>query len=140
MATIGAADAFGLPVSTTHVLSSGIAGTMAANRSGLQMSTLRNLLMAWCSPCPFQCCRRRFTGFSPTSNRPIRKTIMSMHEFNRDDTFNQRLLQEFYDSYDEELEMELDDLRFDDAEVDSDQKKAWRKQYFRELLHLQGSW
>lgn len=63
---------------------------------------------------------------------------MSMHEFNRDDTFNQRLLQEFYDSYDEELEMELDDLRFDDAEVDSEQKKAWRKQYFRELLHLQG--
>ena len=47
MATIGAADAFGLPVSTTHVLSSGIAGTMAANRSGLQMSTVRNLVMAW---------------------------------------------------------------------------------------------
>src|SRR4030095_11120477 len=35
------------PVSTTHVLSSGVAGTMAANRSGLQMSTIRNLLMAW---------------------------------------------------------------------------------------------
>ena len=47
MSTIGAADAFGLPVSTTHVLSSGIAGTMAANRSGLQFSTVRNLLMAW---------------------------------------------------------------------------------------------
>jgi inorganic phosphate transporter, PiT family len=47
MATIGAADAFGLPVSTTHVLSSGIAGTMAANRSGLQWATVRNLLMAW---------------------------------------------------------------------------------------------
>jgi inorganic phosphate transporter, PiT family len=47
MATIGAADMFGLPVSTTHVLSSGVAGTMAANRSGLQMRTLRNLLMAW---------------------------------------------------------------------------------------------
>ncbi|WP_059412216.1 inorganic phosphate transporter [Cupriavidus basilensis] len=47
MATIGAADAFGLPVSTTHVLSSGVAGTMAANRSGLQMSTIRNLMMAW---------------------------------------------------------------------------------------------
>lgn len=47
MATIGAADAFGLPVSTTHVLASGVAGTMAANRSGLQMSTLRNLVMAW---------------------------------------------------------------------------------------------
>jgi inorganic phosphate transporter, PiT family len=47
MATIGAADAFGLPVSTTHVLSSGVAGTMAANRSGLQRATIRNLLMAW---------------------------------------------------------------------------------------------
>ena len=47
MATIGAADVFGLPVSTTHVLSSGVAGTMAANHSGLQISTVRNLLMAW---------------------------------------------------------------------------------------------
>lgn len=47
MATIGAADAFGLPVSTTHVLSSGVAGTMAANRSGLQLTTLRNLALAW---------------------------------------------------------------------------------------------
>ncbi len=47
MLTIGAADMFGLPVSTTHVLSSGVAGTMAANRSGLQMATLRNLAMAW---------------------------------------------------------------------------------------------
>lgn len=47
MTTIGAADVFGLPVSTTHVLSSGVAGTMAANQSGLQMITLRNMLMAW---------------------------------------------------------------------------------------------
>ena len=47
MVTIGAADAFGLPVSTTHVLSSGIAGTMAANHTGLQWSTVRNLAMAW---------------------------------------------------------------------------------------------
>jgi PiT family inorganic phosphate transporter len=47
MLTIGAADMYGLPVSTTHVLSSGVAGTMAANRSGLQVATLRNLLMAW---------------------------------------------------------------------------------------------
>ena len=45
--TIGAADMFGLPVSTTHVLSSGVAGTMAANKSGLQFATVRNLLMAW---------------------------------------------------------------------------------------------
>jgi len=47
MATIGAADYFGLPVSTTHVLSSGVAGTMAANGTGLQWGTLRNLIMAW---------------------------------------------------------------------------------------------
>jgi PiT family inorganic phosphate transporter len=47
MATILAADHFHLPVSTTHVLSSGIAGTMAANRSGLQKATVRNLLLAW---------------------------------------------------------------------------------------------
>jgi PiT family inorganic phosphate transporter len=47
MATIGMADYFGLPVSTTHVLSSGVAGTMAANHSGVQMNTLRNLLLAW---------------------------------------------------------------------------------------------
>jgi PiT family inorganic phosphate transporter len=47
MSTIAAADMFGLPVSTTHVLSSGVAGTMAANRSGLQMSTIRNLATAW---------------------------------------------------------------------------------------------
>ena len=46
-ATIAAADLYGLPVSTTHVLSSGVAGTMAANGSGLQMATVRNLLMAW---------------------------------------------------------------------------------------------
>ena len=47
MATIGAADGLGLPVSTTHVLSSGVAGTMLANSSGLQGSTVRNLALAW---------------------------------------------------------------------------------------------
>ena len=46
-ATIGLADGLGLPVSTTHVLSSGIAGTMAANGSGLQKDTLISILMAW---------------------------------------------------------------------------------------------
>ena len=45
--TIALADGLGLPVSTTHVLSSGIAGTMAANKSGLQMSTIRNIAAAW---------------------------------------------------------------------------------------------
>jgi len=47
MGTIWAADSFGLPVSTTHVLSSGVAGTMAANKSGLQLATIRNIAMAW---------------------------------------------------------------------------------------------
>jgi PiT family inorganic phosphate transporter len=47
MATIGLADVYGLPVSTTHVLSSGVAGTMAANGSGLQWSTVKNLALAW---------------------------------------------------------------------------------------------
>ena len=46
-ATIGAADGFGLPVSTTHVLSSGVAGTMVANGSGMQWSTVRSIAMAW---------------------------------------------------------------------------------------------
>jgi PiT family inorganic phosphate transporter len=46
-ATIAAADGYGLPVSTTHVLSSGIAGAMAANGSGLQWSTIRNIALAW---------------------------------------------------------------------------------------------
>jgi PiT family inorganic phosphate transporter len=47
MGLITAADSYGLPVSTTHVLSSGVAGTMAANGSGLQMSTIRNMALAW---------------------------------------------------------------------------------------------
>jgi inorganic phosphate transporter, PiT family len=56
MATIGAADWFGLPVSTTHVLSSGVAGTMMANKSGLQWGTVRNLLMAWVLTLPVAMC------------------------------------------------------------------------------------
>ncbi|WP_321845508.1 inorganic phosphate transporter [Paraburkholderia bannensis] len=47
MLTIGMADIYGLPVSTTHVLASGVAGTMAANGSGLQWATVRNLALAW---------------------------------------------------------------------------------------------
>lgn len=44
---IGMANVFSLPVSTTHVLSSGVAGTMVANRSGLQGGTVRTILLAW---------------------------------------------------------------------------------------------
>jgi len=47
MATIGAADRFGLPVSTTHVLSSGVAGTMVASGAGVQGDTLRNIALSW---------------------------------------------------------------------------------------------
>lgn len=46
-ATIMAADRWGLPVSTTHVLSSGVAGTMVANGAGLQWQTVRSILLAW---------------------------------------------------------------------------------------------
>jgi PiT family inorganic phosphate transporter len=52
MATIGLADGFGLPVSTTHVLSSGVAGTMAASGSGLQWSTIKNMCLAWIMTLP----------------------------------------------------------------------------------------
>ena len=52
MATIGLADAYGLPVSTTHVLSSGVAGAMAANGSGLQWATIRNMCLAWIMTLP----------------------------------------------------------------------------------------
>lgn len=47
MGTIFIADNFGLPVSTTHILSSGVAGTMAANGSGLRLSTIRNIAAGW---------------------------------------------------------------------------------------------
>jgi PiT family inorganic phosphate transporter len=47
MGTIFVADKFGLPVSTTHILSSGVAGTMAANGSGLRLTTLRNIAAGW---------------------------------------------------------------------------------------------
>lgn len=47
MGTIQAASTFGLPVSTTHVLSSGVAGTMFANGSGLQKRTVKHILLAW---------------------------------------------------------------------------------------------
>jgi len=66
--------------------------------------------------------------------------MMATHDNSfHSETFNQRLLQEFYDSYDEELEMELDDLRFNDnGETQAEGDKAFRRRYFRELLHLQG--
>jgi PiT family inorganic phosphate transporter len=46
-ATIETADMLGLPVSTTHILSSGIAGTMVASGSGVQGDTVRNIILAW---------------------------------------------------------------------------------------------
>ncbi|GLR11259.1 phosphate transporter [Chitinimonas prasina] len=53
---IGMANVFSLPVSTTHVLSSGVAGTMVANRSGLQGGTVRNILIAWVLTLPVSIC------------------------------------------------------------------------------------
>jgi len=47
--TIGLSSQYGLPVSTTHVLSSGIAGSMVASKGikNLQADTVRNILLAW---------------------------------------------------------------------------------------------
>ena len=47
MVTIFAANLWGLPVSTTHILSSGVAGTMAANGSGVHLSTVCNIAAGW---------------------------------------------------------------------------------------------
>jgi len=47
MLTIGTADVVGVPVSTTHILSSGVAGAMFASHSKLQQATLRNIVLAW---------------------------------------------------------------------------------------------
>lgn len=52
MACIGLADATGAPVSTTHVLSSGVAGAMVASKAGLQMSTLRKIVITWFTTLP----------------------------------------------------------------------------------------
>ena len=51
-AAIGMADVYGLPASTTHVLSSGVAGAMAANGSGLQWATIRLIALAWALTLP----------------------------------------------------------------------------------------
>ncbi len=56
MTTIAAADGFGLPVSTTHVLNSAVAGTMVANKSGLQFRTVRTILLAWVLTLPATIC------------------------------------------------------------------------------------
>lgn len=63
MAMIGVADNYGLPVSTTHVLSSGVAGTMTASGSGLQWQTLRNILIAWVLTLPAAICISAFLYF-----------------------------------------------------------------------------
>jgi len=50
--TILFAQVKGMPVSTTHILSSGVAGTMVADGAGLQRSTVRNIALAWVMTLP----------------------------------------------------------------------------------------
>jgi phosphate/sulfate permease len=50
--TILIAAMTGLPVSTTHVLNSGVAGTMVANRSGIQAATVMKIFLAWVCTLP----------------------------------------------------------------------------------------
>ncbi|MCS7012303.1 MAG: inorganic phosphate transporter [Chloroherpetonaceae bacterium] len=47
MSTIGLSSLLGLPVSTTHVLSSGVAGTMVAQKAGIQVDVVRKIALAW---------------------------------------------------------------------------------------------
>ncbi|MGW9999560.1 polyphosphate kinase 2 (PPK2 family) [Pantoea piersonii] len=61
---------------------------------------------------------------------------MATHQIDYNDMFDARLLQEFYDSYDESFELELEDIAA--ANSDDAEQKAWRRRYFSELLHLQG--
>ena len=56
MSTIAAADGLGMPVSTTHVLNSAVAGTMVANKSGLNFATVRTILSAWVFTLPATIC------------------------------------------------------------------------------------
>ncbi|TCM65181.1 PiT family inorganic phosphate transporter [Acinetobacter calcoaceticus] len=56
MTTIAAADGFGMPVSTTHVLNSAVAGTMVANKSGLNFNTVKTILSAWIFTLPATIC------------------------------------------------------------------------------------
>ena len=56
MSTIAAADGFGMPVSTTHVLNSAVAGTMVANKSGLNFATVKTILSAWIFTLPATIC------------------------------------------------------------------------------------
>lgn len=56
MTTIAAADGFGMPVSTTHVLNSAVAGTMVANKSGLNFVTVKVILSAWIFTLPATIC------------------------------------------------------------------------------------
>ena len=80
MATIFAADSFGLPVSTTHILSSGVAGTMAANGSGLRYATVRNIAAGWVLTLPAAALLSGLsTGFSATSPETPAAPIASSH-------------------------------------------------------------
>ncbi len=56
MSTIAAADGLGMPVSTTHVLNSAVAGTMVANKSGLNFNTIKTILSAWIFTLPATIC------------------------------------------------------------------------------------
>ncbi|BAB13276.1 inorganic phosphate transporter [Buchnera aphidicola str. APS (Acyrthosiphon pisum)] len=45
--SIGIASYTGIPVSTTHILSSSVAGTMLIDGDGIQTKTIKNIALAW---------------------------------------------------------------------------------------------
>ncbi|CUX96162.1 Low-affinity inorganic phosphate transporter 1 [Candidatus Gullanella endobia] len=50
--SIGIASYTGMPVSTTHVLSSAVSGTMLVDGGGIQGKTVKNILLAWALTLP----------------------------------------------------------------------------------------
>ncbi|WP_418214847.1 polyphosphate kinase 2 [Bordetella bronchialis] len=60
-----------------------------------------------------------------------------------DEDLVRRIHRDLADHYDEELELELEDRTFEElqgeaAQLPTDEEKAWRRTYFRELFRLQG--
>ncbi|WP_186028115.1 polyphosphate kinase 2 [Burkholderia gladioli] len=70
-----------------------------------------------------------------SENRPEDRDAAEIEAVER----QRRLEEDLVDAYDEELEMELDDRRFDEPDtIFTAERREQRKQYFRELFRLQG--
>jgi phosphate/sulfate permease len=82
MATIGAPDGLGLPGSTTHVLSSGVTGTMLANHPGSQGATVRVYRAST------SLTRRHEKSAKPRWRRHLRESFSSQRQERRFEAYN----------------------------------------------------